>query len=57
MAFGDAWVAQLVKHVPLAWVMIPGFWIEPHIGLPALQGVCFFLPLPETPPACALSLW
>lgn len=24
--FGDAWVTQSLKHVPFAWVMIPGSW-------------------------------
>lgn len=39
-------VAQLVKHLNSTWVMIPGSWIEPCIiGLPALRGSCFSLPL------------
>ena len=52
-----AWVSQLVKHPPLAQVMIPGswegalHWASCSAGSPLLS-----LPLPAAPPACVLSL-
>lgn len=39
LEFRDMWVAQLVKHLRLAQVMIPRFYL--------------LLPLPIAPPACA----
>ena len=47
------WVAQSVKCLPSDQVMISD--PEPHIGLPA-GSLLLPLPLPATPPACALSL-
>ena len=40
---GNAWVAQLVKCLPWAQVMImiPGSWDPAHFGLPAQWGVSF----------------
>ena len=38
-----AWVPQSVKHLPLAPYLTWGPGIEPCIGLPAQQGVCFSL--------------
>ena len=52
---GGAWVAQLVKHLPLAQVVIPGssdrvsWWAACSAG-------SLLLLLPTTPPACAVSL-
>ena len=37
------WVAQSVKHLPLAQVVILGSWDGAHIGPPALQGACISL--------------
>ena len=37
--FRGTWVAQLVKHLPLAQVMI----LESYIRLPAQRGACFSL--------------
>ena len=43
---GGAWVAQSVKLLPLAQVMIPGSWDQPQmVGLSAQKGVCFSLSL------------
>jgi len=52
---GGAWVAQMVKHLPLAQVMIPGSWD----GAPAWGSLLGGEPAsPSTvPPACALSLY
>ena len=51
----DTWVAQLVKYLPLAQVMIPGSWDGvPHWAPCSVRSL--LLPLPATPPACALSL-
>ena len=53
--FGGAWVAQLVKLLPSAQVMIPGFGIKPLIRLPAQKGsllLSLLLPLL----VCVLSL-
>ena len=48
--FQGAWMAQLVKRLPLAWIVVPGSWIEPFIGLLAQWGVRFSLSLcPSTP--------
>ena len=45
---GDAWVAQTIKHLPLAQVMIPGPWNPaPHWG-PCSAG-SLLLPLPLFP--------
>ena len=39
-----AWVAQSVKHLPSAQIMIPGPGMEPCIlGLPTQRGACFSL--------------
>ena len=48
-------MAQLIKHLPSAQVMILGPGIKPHIRLCAHQGVCFSLPPPPTH-AFSLSL-
>jgi len=45
-------VAQSVKRLPLAQVMIPG--MEPHVGFPDHQGACF-LPFPLLLPMLMLS--
>ena len=55
------WVAQWVKPLSLAQVMISGSWdgAPLPIRLPAQQGVCFYLALcPPLPPpySCSLSL-
>jgi len=51
----DAWVAQSVKRLPLAQVMIPESWDQvPHWA--PCSGGSLLLPLPAAPPACALSL-
>ena len=50
-----AWVAQLVKHLPLAQIMMPGFWDQACIGLPAQWEVYFSL-WPSSYPFCVLSL-
>ena len=47
-----AWVAQSVKCLPSAQVMISGSWDRAPHQVPPL-GACFFLP---TPPACVPSL-
>ena len=53
----DAWVAQLVKHLPLAQVMIPGFWDGAHIGAPSSVR-CLLPPLslPAVPYLCLCTL-
>ena len=38
-----AWVAQLIKQLPSAQVMILESWDQVRIGLPAQWGVCFSL--------------
>ena len=51
------WVAQLVKRLPLAQVMIPVSW-DPGPTLGSLLSREFASPSPSvspTPPACALS--
>lgn len=35
-----AWVAQLLKRLPLVQVMVPESWDESRIGLPTPWGVC-----------------
>ena len=50
---GGTWVAQLVKHLPLAQVMIPGLGSSPLSGS-LLSGESAFPSAP--PPACALAL-
>ena len=54
MGLMGAWVAQLVKCLPLAQVMIPGSWDQALHG--SLLRGSLLLPLPATPPACAFSL-
>ena len=49
----DAWVAQLVKRLPLARVTIPGSWDRvPHQAPCSAGSLLLSLPLP----ACGLSL-
>ena len=51
-----AWVAQLVKHLTCAQVMILGSWDRVLHWAPCLAG-SLLLPLPlPLPTACALSL-
>ena len=51
-----AWVVQLVKHLPLVQVMIPGFWDQPPCQAPC-SVVSLLLPLPlPLSSLCALSL-
>ena len=50
----DAWVAQSIKHLPLAQVMTPGSWDRVPHWAPCSVG-SLLLPLPPTPPTCALS--
>ena len=65
----DAWVAQWVKHLPSAQVMISGspdgapsqvpysLQMEPGVRLPAQQGICSSLPLcASDPPLLILYL-
>ena len=47
-----AWVAQLVKHLPLAQVVILGS----HVWFPAQWGACFSLTLCLRLPLLMLSL-
>ena len=50
--FRSSWVAQLVKHLPLAQVMIPGSWDRVlHQVLCSVGSL--LLPLPAAPPGCA----
>ena len=49
-----AWVAQPVKHLPSAQVMIPGSWDPVPRSAPGPAG-SLLLPLP-LPPICALLL-
>ena len=50
------WVAQLVKWLALAQVMISGSWDQPGVGLPTQWGVCFSLSLrPSLPFLCACT--
>ena len=52
-----AQVAQSVKRLPLAQVMILGSWDGVSHQAPCSAGsLLLALPLPTTPPACALSL-
>ena len=51
---GGAWMIQLVKRLPSAWVRIPGCGIKPCIGLSPHWGVCFSLSL--CPYSCYPSL-
>ena len=51
----DAWVAQSVKHLPSAQVMLPGSWDRTPHWAPCSAG-SLLLPLPQPLPlACALS--
>ena len=52
--FWDAWVAESVKHLPLAQIMIPGSWD----GAPCRGSLLSGEPASPsaTPPACALFL-
>jgi len=57
MAFRGAWVAQMVKHLPLARVMIPESWDRaPHWAPCSTGSLLLPLPLPAASPACTLSL-
>lgn len=50
-----AWVAQSVEHLPLAKVVIPGYWDQdPHCAL-CSEGTLLLPLLPTVPPASALS--
>ena len=51
----DAWVAQLVKQLPLAQVMIPASWDRVPHRAPCSAG-SLLLPLPGSLSACAHSL-
>ena len=53
---GGTWVAQLVKHLPLAQVMIAGSWDWVPIGLPAQRRTCFFLSFCHSSSLCSLTL-
>ena len=55
-SFRGSWVAQSVKHLPSAQVMISGPGIRPHIRLPAQQGVCLSLSICLSPSRCSLTL-
>ena len=50
-----AWVAQLVKHLPLAQVMIPGSWNRAPESVSLLSGESAS-PHSAPPPAPALSV-
>ena len=51
-------VAQLVKRLSLAQVMIPESWDRALHPAPCLvESLLLPLPLPAAPPACALSLY
>ena len=53
----DTWVAQSVKHLPSAQVMISESWDRAPHGAPYPAGVCFSLSLCLPPPhLCSLSL-
>ena len=52
--YWDDWVAQLVKHLPSAQVMIPESPDQVPHPAPCSAG-SLFLPLPATPPTCARS--
>ena len=57
--YGGTWVAQSVKHLPLAQVMIPGSWDQAPHWAPFSEGSLLLplpLPLPAAPPAYVLSL-
>ena len=50
-------MAQLVKHLPLAQVMIPGSYNRALCWAPcSLESLLLPFPLPAAPLACALSL-
>ena len=52
-----SWVAQLVKHLPSAQVMIPGFWNPAqNWACCSARSLLLPLPLPAAPPACAHTL-
>ena len=56
--FGGTWLAQLVKHLPSAQVMIPGFWDRVLHQAPCLAG-SLLLPFPLLlliANACTLSI-
>ena len=53
MQVPGAWVAQAVKHLPLAWVMISGSWDQVLHRAPCSEGRPL-LPLPL--PLCLLVL-
>ena len=56
--FRDAWVAQSVKLLPSAQVMIPGSWDQVPHQVPCSAGACFSrcLCLPLCLLVCTLSL-
>ena len=51
-----AWVAQLVKRLPLVQVCAQCPGMEPSIRLPDQQGTCFFFPSASSPFVLSLSL-
>ena len=54
MVSGGAWVAQSVKRLPSAQVVISGSWDRAAHGTSCSLGVCFSLSLCPFP-TCALS--
>ena len=65
VTFRSTWAAQLVKHLPLAQVMIPESWNQsPRIRVlgsspvsgSLLLGICFILSLCHSPCLCSVSL-
>ena len=51
------WVAQSVKHLPLAQVLIPGSWDRaPNLVLCSVESLLLPLLLPAAPPTCAFSV-
>ena len=50
-----SWVGQSIKDVPLAQVMMPGFWDQALHQAPHWVGTLhLLLPLPSDPLACVL---
>ena len=56
MGAWGAWITQLVKHMPLAQIMIPRFW-DPALHGASCSAGSLLLPLPlPLPPLLVLSL-